>query len=240
MDVGPVPVTKPVGGHRPPLQSRSVVTDRRHKAERGGLGRVHNRRELWQAAPRKVRDPRQQQLTGEQRAEIQELFPSQPGKAFVPACRTGRCSRPCSTASGWAAPGATCRPPSVPGTPGRAPRSRRGPECRRGGRRSGGGPAACPRARRRAGPGPRGRPGLRHRRDPGGPGRRGQGGGVPPKANRRRPPPYDRAKYRERNRIERRVGRLKQFRGVATRYDKPDTLFLGGLLAALTLVRLQC
>ena len=33
----------------------------------------------------KVRDPHQQQLTGEQWAEIQELFPSQPGrKGFRP------------------------------------------------------------------------------------------------------------------------------------------------------------
>ena len=40
---------------------------------------------------------------------------------------------------------------------------------------------------------------------------------------------YDQARYRQRNRVERLVGRLKQFRAVATRYDKLDGMF-GGLV----------
>lgn len=62
---------------------------------------------------------------------------------------------------------------------------------------------------------------------------------IPPKANRLAPPPYDQAKYRGRNRIERLVGRAKQFRAVATRYDKLDALFLGTVLAALIAVDLR-
>ena len=62
---------------------------------------------------------------------------------------------------------------------------------------------------------------------------------IPPKANRLRQPVYDKSKYRERNRIERLVGRLKQFRAVATRYDKLDAMFMGGVLAALALIHLQ-
>ena len=40
---------------------------------------------------------------------------------------------------------------------------------------------------------------------------------------------YDKDRYRQRNRVERLVGRLKQFRAVATRYDKLDSMF-GGLV----------
>jgi transposase len=52
---------------------------------------------------------------------------------------------------------------------------------------------------------------------------------IPSRANRRVPYAYDQERYRQRNRIERLVGRLKQFRAVATRYDKLDGMF-GGLV----------
>ena len=52
---------------------------------------------------------------------------------------------------------------------------------------------------------------------------------IPPRANRRVPFAYDQAQYHQRNRVERLVGRLKQFRAVATRYDKLDGMF-GGLV----------
>ncbi len=61
---------------------------------------------------------------------------------------------------------------------------------------------------------------------------------IPPKSNRVAPPPYDETKYRGLNRTERLVGRAKQFRAVATRYDKLDAMFLGPVLAALTLIHL--
>lgn len=43
---------------------------------------------------------------------------------------------------------------------------------------------------------------------------------IPPTASRARKPPYDRDLYRERNAVERLMGRLKQCRRVATRYEK--------------------
>ena len=44
---------------------------------------------------------------------------------------------------------------------------------------------------------------------------------IPPKANRKNPPPCDFRAYKDRNRIERMFNRLKQFRRVATRYTRP-------------------
>jgi transposase len=43
---------------------------------------------------------------------------------------------------------------------------------------------------------------------------------IPPRRNRLHRRRYDRAAYRDRNRIERFFCRLKQFRRIATRYDK--------------------
>lgn len=43
---------------------------------------------------------------------------------------------------------------------------------------------------------------------------------IPPRRNRRHRRRYDRAAYRDRNIIERFFCRLKQFRRIATRYDK--------------------
>jgi transposase len=43
---------------------------------------------------------------------------------------------------------------------------------------------------------------------------------IPHKQNECRRGPFDRALYRTRNRIERLINRLKQFRRIATRYEK--------------------
>lgn len=51
--------------------------------------------------------------------------------------------------------------------------------------------------------------------------RRGRAGG--------RPPAFDKAQYRRRNAVERCVNKWKQFRAVATRYDKRDYIFNGTL-----------
>jgi transposase len=45
---------------------------------------------------------------------------------------------------------------------------------------------------------------------------------IPAKADQRRQRGFDQASYRQRNRVERTVGRLKQFRRVATRYEKRE------------------
>ena len=43
---------------------------------------------------------------------------------------------------------------------------------------------------------------------------------IPPRANRREPRAYDRHVYKDRNLVERFFNRLKQFRRIATRYEK--------------------
>lgn len=50
---------------------------------------------------------------------------------------------------------------------------------------------------------------------------------IPPKRNRKNPRPYDTHLYKERNRVERFFAKLKQFRRVATRYDKLLVNFMG-------------
>ena len=50
---------------------------------------------------------------------------------------------------------------------------------------------------------------------------------IPAKRNRRTPIPHDRQKYRWRNLIERLFSKLKNWRRVATRYDKTAESYLG-------------
>jgi transposase len=49
---------------------------------------------------------------------------------------------------------------------------------------------------------------------------------IPPRRTRRRPRGYDATRYAQRQPVERLFSRLKQFRRVATRYDKLDAHFL--------------
>lgn len=44
-----------------------------------------------------------------------------------------------------------------------------------------------------------------------------------------RPPAFDREAYKQRNAVERCINRLKQWRGIATRYEKTATVYLAGL-----------
>ena len=50
---------------------------------------------------------------------------------------------------------------------------------------------------------------------------------IPPRSNRKTPREYDEVVYKERNEVERCIDRLKQFRRVATRYEKTSRNFLG-------------
>ncbi|WP_085983430.1 IS5 family transposase [Sagittula stellata] len=56
---------------------------------------------------------------------------------------------------------------------------------------------------------------------------------IPGRTKRKTPVPYDKRRYKRRNRIEIMFGRLKDWRRVATRYDRcPKTLFSAIALAA--------
>lgn len=59
---------------------------------------------------------------------------------------------------------------------------------------------------------------------------------IPSRANSTEPVEHDEAMYRERNRVERLVGKLKQFRRVATRFEKTARNYLAVVtLAAIVL-----
>ena len=57
---------------------------------------------------------------------------------------------------------------------------------------------------------------------------------IPPWLNRTTPIQYDREAYKRRNLIERCVNRLKQFRRIATRYEKTARAYLSMLCIAAT------
>ena len=63
---------------------------------------------------------------------------------------------------------------------------------------------------------------------------------IPPKCNRREPREYDRELYKARHLIENFFARLKQYRAIATRYDKLAESFLGAIYLAATVVWLNC
>lgn len=62
---------------------------------------------------------------------------------------------------------------------------------------------------------------------------------IPSKANRLHPRPFDRLRYRARHLIENAFAKLKQFRAIATRYDKSAQNFLGAIYLASALIWLN-
>ena len=66
-------------------------------------------------------------------------------------------------------------------------------------------------------------------------GGRGAEAVIPSTASRRAPIPYDRTAYRARNLVERLWCRLKDWRRIATRYDKLARNYLSGALIAATI-----
>jgi transposase len=62
---------------------------------------------------------------------------------------------------------------------------------------------------------------------------------IPPKRNRKAPRDYDRELYKARHLIEHFFGKLKQFRGIATRYDKTKRNFLAAVYLAATVITLN-
>ena len=59
---------------------------------------------------------------------------------------------------------------------------------------------------------------------------------IPWKQNERRRGPFDREIYRRRNVVERAINRLKQFRRIATRYEKEAKNYLAMLQIAAILL----
>ncbi len=62
---------------------------------------------------------------------------------------------------------------------------------------------------------------------------------IPPKRNRQEQREYDRDLYAARHLIENFFCKLKQFRGIATRYDKTRRSFLAGVYLAATAILLN-
>ena len=59
---------------------------------------------------------------------------------------------------------------------------------------------------------------------------------IPPKANRKDQPSCDFKAYKNRNRIERMFDKMKQFRRIATRYDKTRISYAALLALAATTI----
>lgn len=66
--------------------------------------------------------------------------------------------------------------------------------------------------------------------------RRGAMAVIPPKADRKRPTACDFDMYKWRHLVENFVAKLKQFRRIATRYDKTDTSFHAMICLASSLI----
>lgn len=62
---------------------------------------------------------------------------------------------------------------------------------------------------------------------------------IPPKRNRTQPREYDKALYKARHLIENFFAKLKQYRAIATRYDKLAESFLAGIYLAATVIWLN-
>ena len=77
-----------------------------------------------------------------------------------------------------------------------------------------------------------------HAHDPGTTGPE-ETGARPRVAKGGRPPGFDKQIYAKRNTVERGYLRLKQWRGIATRYDKHALTFLGGVTLAIIVIHLR-
>lgn len=62
---------------------------------------------------------------------------------------------------------------------------------------------------------------------------------IPPKSNRKLQRPYDKFLYQARHLIENFLAKLKQYRAIATRYDKTSRNFLGAIYLAASVIWLN-
>jgi transposase len=59
---------------------------------------------------------------------------------------------------------------------------------------------------------------------------------IPPRSNRLTPREYDHHWYKDRNLVERFFNRIKQFRRIATRYEKLDRNFSGMIILSCIMI----
>ena len=62
---------------------------------------------------------------------------------------------------------------------------------------------------------------------------------IPPRRNRKHPREYDKELYKARHLIENFFAKLKQYRAIATRYDKRARNFLGAIFLAASVIWLN-
>ena len=59
---------------------------------------------------------------------------------------------------------------------------------------------------------------------------------IPTRKDQPRQPDFDKAAYRERNKVDRLINRLKQYRLIATRYEKQATNYLAMVTLGMTML----
>ncbi len=69
--------------------------------------------------------------------------------------------------------------------------------------------------------------------------RRGASAVIPLKANRKQQIAYDNDMYRWRHLVENYFAKIKEFRGIATRYDKTDTSYRANLNLVATIIAMR-
>jgi transposase len=69
--------------------------------------------------------------------------------------------------------------------------------------------------------------------------RAGKAAVIPPRRNRKNPASYDKELYKKRHLIENFFSRLKDFRAIATRYEKMGRNFLAGIYLAAAIIWLD-
>ncbi len=62
---------------------------------------------------------------------------------------------------------------------------------------------------------------------------------IPPRRNRKNPTSYDKELYKKRHRIENFFSRLKDYRAIATRFEKTARNFLSGIYLAAAMIWLD-
>ena len=59
---------------------------------------------------------------------------------------------------------------------------------------------------------------------------------IPPKKNRKNPMPYDKTLYKQRHKIENMFAKLKDWRRIATRYDRCAHTYFSAITIAATVI----